>query len=104
MIKMKNNSTSANDSFTDQDDIAGSEDECLPLGEKNIVRKTSKVTALTSIIVISLIGNVFTVAVTLKTKRMQTATAYKFLVTLPEIWVKMADARAHWVVNGGEIV
>ena len=23
---------------------------------------------------------------------------------LPEIWVKMADARAHWVVNGGEIV
>ena len=24
--------------------------------------------------------------------------------TLPEIWVKMADARAHWVVNGGEIV
>ena len=24
--------------------------------------------------------------------------------SLPEIWVKMADARAHWVVNGGEIV
>ena len=27
-----------------------------------------------------------------------------FVSSLPEIWVKMADARAHWVVNGGEIV
>ena len=25
-------------------------------------------------------------------------------VSLPDIWVKMADARAHSVVNGGEIV
>ena len=24
--------------------------------------------------------------------------------TFPKIWVKMADARAHSVVNGGEIV
>ncbi|XP_074612819.1 5-hydroxytryptamine receptor 1D-like [Acropora palmata] len=79
---MKNNNTSANDSFTDQDDIAGSDDECLPLGEKNIIRKTSKVTALTSIIVISLIGNVCIVAVTLKTKRMRTATAFKFLMNM----------------------
>ena len=81
-MKMKNNNTSANDSFTDQDDIAGSDDVCLPLGEKNIIRKTSKVTALTSIIVISLIGNVCIVAVTLKTKRMRTATAFKFLMNM----------------------
>ena len=26
------------------------------------------------------------------------------VTSLPEIWVKMADARAHRVVNGGEIV
>ena len=25
-------------------------------------------------------------------------------LTLPEIWVKMADTRAHSVINGGEIV
>ena len=29
---------------------------------------------------------------------------YDFSNSLPEIWVKMADARAHRVVNGGEIV
>ena len=79
---MNNSSIFTNNTFIEDDndvDIYG--DECPLLGGEDMLARASKITALISIIAISLIGNMFLIVITMRTRRMRT-TAYRFVVNM----------------------
>ena len=78
---MNNSSIFTNDTYK-----AGEEDEhndgCPPRGEKNVLENTARITAFTVILATSLIGNVFIIVITRRTKRLRKMTAYDFVINM----------------------